>query len=210
MKKTEFYRLAGAFWRLKGHIFDYWMNWREKQYKDKRIFLYDKFNIDYIDKTVEISYKNPDTGEDAIDIIPISHFLYDKEPEPVITMLWYSNYHDGPLSGLAEYSGEKYWFDMVQNDHDTLFHIRTFGLYKLSLEELETEEKRHQLFRDMVGHHCDYGDNYAPYKGKDTITGFYEISETWEDRDYTKNECMGVFDECLLLEISCKITPPRV
>lgn len=199
MKKTEFYRLAGANWRLKHHIWDRWMDWREDQHNDKKILLYDKFDIDYIDEIVKISYKDPTTSDDVIDTIPISYFVYDKEPEPVITMLWHSNYYDGPLSGLAEYNEKKYWFDMVQDDHDTLFHIRTFGLYKLSPEELETEEKRHRLFRDMVGHHCDYGDNYAPYEGKDTTGKYYKLSETWKDYNYTKNECIGVFDECLFI-----------
>ena len=130
------------------------------------------------------------------DEIHVSYFV-DKDEDPEINMRWHCGYYDGPISGIAEYHGEHVWFRVVEWEHDNLFSIRRYGLYRLSEKEISEESYWHCLFRRHVGHHCDYGDRYAPYAGGNNPNKFYHKTKKRPKRDYTKNECLDVFDECL-------------
>lgn len=199
MDKVQFYRMYGCHYHFDSHIFDYWYDWCEKRGIDRDVIFnrYSEdhwtFDIDY--ETGEMRIKHKD-GEDRI---PLEYFWENKE-YPDIKMLWHSGYWDGPLSGMCLYNGKKYWFDceVMEHDDNNDAGIRKYGLYELSDEEVDYEEWWHNLWRFLVGHHCDYGDKYGPYKGQLTTSVFYTLQKLRKKpRDYTKNVKIGVFDECL-------------
>lgn len=66
-------------------------------------------------------------------------------------ILWDDDYCDGPLSGMLEYKDEKFYFFVYDSDFP-----RTYTVYKLSKEILEKEIYWHNLFKELVGDHCDY------------------------------------------------------
>lgn len=66
-----------------------------------------------------------------------------------VRLIWHSDFYDGPLSGLAEWQGQRYWFKR-EYDSDEL------RLYALTPDELAHEEAVHEAFRTHVGTHCDY------------------------------------------------------
>lgn len=76
-----------------------------------------------------------------------------------VRILWHSNYYDGPLSGIAEYKGEKVLFNCkkeysTKKLYDKLF--RAYELYRLTPEQWKEISYWHEEFRLFVGTHCDY------------------------------------------------------
>jgi hypothetical protein len=55
------------------------------------------------------------------------------------------DWYDGPLSGVAIYSNQAYWFE-AQPDWEPNAKVRPLFLYPLTADELATERALHQLF----------------------------------------------------------------
>ena len=157
IKRSELIRMLTISDNLENIIF----NWIDAKfhlttenvddYCDRLIVRYDSENI-------QIRLKN---GE-LLDI-PMDE-LFTEDDRPDLKMLWHVDYYDGPLSGIAEYQGERVWFAIVQlHDEEPLVPECMFGLYRLTSEELNFEEVSHQRFRDLVGSHTDYGEEYQPF-----------------------------------------------
>lgn len=68
-------------------------------------------------------------------------------------IVWSTNHYDGPAAGMAVCNGVHYWFAYRGNIDD---HPREFNLFPISQTEFKVERQRHELFRNAVGHHCDY------------------------------------------------------
>jgi hypothetical protein len=69
--------------------------------------------------------------------------------------LYHSNYYDGPISGVMETEdGRRYWFDTDAEYRPDQGY--SYLLYDLTPEEWKLEDRRHALFREHVGTHCDY------------------------------------------------------
>lgn len=71
-------------------------------------------------------------------------------------IVWSTNHYDGPAAGVAIHSGVHYWFHYLDSIDD---RPRRFGLHPLSQSEFKIERQRHELFRNYVGHHCDYDES---------------------------------------------------
>ena len=67
--------------------------------------------------------------EDEIDIAKLLQ-LDERE----VHFLWRLDYYDGPLNGLAEYQGEKVWFDFHHMDEEGLHYF--YVLYRLEQAQL--------------------------------------------------------------------------
>ncbi len=94
-----------------------------------------------------------------------------------VILLWHSGYYDGPLSGMCQFRGEKLWFECEGEDRlpgadENSERIRTFRFYRLTEEQMASEEKWYELFRENVGTHCDYSN------GKRTV-GLVRPKESW-------------------------------
>lgn len=61
-----------------------------------------------------------------------------------VRMLWYDDWYDGPLDGLATYGGREYWFAAV-DDHDRHgWHPRRYLLQPLTAEQITHEWAEHR------------------------------------------------------------------
>ncbi len=198
--KKEFFRLLGAKNNIDSYLFwmfHYWYHKNNPDLEERGPF----YNIvDVVgcptEDTITLRFDNDEKCEYTI---PLSS-MHEKDDTPAITMLWYSNYYDGPLSGLAEYKGERVWFDCVEWE-DNPWQMRTFGLYKMSAKELAYEDKWHALWNKLVGYRCDFGVDKENIEETNSDE-YFRLAEK-EDRknktkDYTKNECLGIFDESFI------------
>jgi len=69
-----------------------------------------------------------------------------------VTPLWHQSFYDGPLDGIVEFRGRKMYACIVEADFR-----EAWALYALTDEETKLIEAQHELFRQHVGTHADYG-----------------------------------------------------
>jgi hypothetical protein len=81
-----------------------------------------------------------------------------------VKRLWYVDYYDGPLSGIMDYHGKLYWYEMIDEinapyypikpdpkddrPHWTICCGRLFAVVELNSEQLEYEIESHKLFEE--------------------------------------------------------------
>ena len=117
-----------------------------------------------------------------------------------IRLCWHDDYYHGPITGLLEYHGEKYWFHMcdenLQHANDPSWH-RRYLVIELSPAQLQEEEEWHNLFREKVGTHTDY--NAQGYRepghihSQQSQVEFYRAYNEREEPDYSDNNVIGWF-----------------
>jgi len=195
--KKDFFRLLSVKHEADSYIisvFRYWQkdNGVEKPpyYKTVSIVGYPK------DDLITLRFDNNEELEFSL---PVSSF-HDKDDTEHAVMLWYSDYYDGPISGLAEYKGKKVWYEWNGNTLEPLTDMRIYDFYELSYEEVVYEESWHQFFRDNVGHHCDFvkGMHGKTNYTEESFDKFYKEMEKEEPRDYTKNKIVVTLDETFI------------
>ena len=111
-----------------------------------------------------------------------------KLPKTFVRLLWHSDYWDGPLSGLLEYEGKKYWYAKCdENDADESWY-RRFLTIELSEEQIAEEEHWHKLFQQHV--------RPGPHKlrPKEEWRLFYEPYKARTPRDLEGNQVIGWFE----------------
>jgi hypothetical protein len=67
-----------------------------------------------------------------------------------VQMLWYSEWYDGPVDGLAEYGGRQYWFADV-DDYQHSWPERRYVLHPISSEQAAREWTWHREYRMRTG-----------------------------------------------------------
>jgi len=85
-----------------------------------------------------------------------------------------SNFHNGPLSGLATYMGTTHWYHIRPFNSEDEGTPDEFILYELSGAEVEVEERRHKRFRELVGTHWD-----LDHEGRRTGRGVLKDQASW-------------------------------
>lgn len=74
-----------------------------------------------------------------------------------VKLRYINGYYDGMLSGVLEWEGKRYYFDIVdENNSDNINDAdwyRKFGLYEMTPEEWATEDHTHAEFVKYVGSH---------------------------------------------------------
>jgi hypothetical protein len=84
-----------------------------------------------------------------------------------VRLRWHFGYWDGPINGVATYDGRDYWFDAEPFDwEDEPPHSRRYFLYELTDEELAEERYWHERFRDLVGTHTEYDEEWQRLSGE--------------------------------------------
>jgi hypothetical protein len=105
-----------------------------------------------------------------------------------IEMLFFIDWYDGPLSGVARYGGTEYRFE-AEGRKDEAFALRMkdrrFFLYPTTAEEPADEEYWQQLYDEHV----------AGTKPESEKWRFYEPYEKRQGPDYTSREAIGWFIE---------------
>jgi hypothetical protein len=67
-----------------------------------------------------------------------------------VRKVWFSDWYDGPLTGVALYEGHEYWFAMVTNDDGEHwdFEPRVYVLHRLTGEQLAQAWEMHRSFTE--------------------------------------------------------------
>jgi hypothetical protein len=112
-----------------------------------------------------------------------------------VRILWHCGYWDGPLSGIALYQGQKYWFRVIDRDAEP----RAAALQSLTREQLQFEENRHTLFQQHVGTHTDYDSsgkrNVGALRPKSEWQKYYTtVPATAQQPTYEGNPIIGWFE----------------
>lgn len=111
--------------------------------------------------------------------------------------LWYSDFWDGPRSGLLLHRKQKRWFELFAESARPDFYQR-FAVIELTEAQLSEEEAWHKLFRAKVGTHTDYGKNGPQLTGRlkprAMWAEFYEPYAKRKPQDFSKNLVIGWFE----------------
>jgi len=162
MSKKEFFRGLGAHDKFYSQMIYAWFDWRKLNF-DGDWNPGSNYNAEYIRKTQEIVVTSEKFGEDRF---PAS-LMFTNDPDKV-TALWHTAWYDGPLCGVAEFEGQKVWYQVHDGTWDNTFNVWTWDLYQLSDEEYQTELKQHKLY-----------------------------DEDYKQPDYREtNKHLGLFDDC--------------
>ncbi|MEV6968645.1 hypothetical protein AB0M47_26370 [Hamadaea sp. NPDC051192] len=67
-----------------------------------------------------------------------------------VRMLWFDDWYDGPVEGLAEYEGREYWFADV-DDFEYTWPQRRYVLHPISPEQAAAEWALHRECQARTG-----------------------------------------------------------
>jgi hypothetical protein len=116
-------------------------------------------------------------------------------PRAAVRVLWTDDFWDGPPSGIAEWEGRRYRFEM--KDRSTLGldeePRRRYWLIALSSEQLREEERWQDLFCANVWTGFDYTGRLEHCAPPSEHGKFYEPYAARAAPDYSKNEVVGWF-----------------
>lgn len=69
-----------------------------------------------------------------------------------VQMLWFAEYYDGPVDGLARYGDREYWFIAIAEDQGTADDLpRRYVLHAISDRQAQVEWEDHRGFTKVVG-----------------------------------------------------------
>jgi len=205
MNKIELFSIHQKHSTADFSVWDAWFGWRLKQAGLKRHVNKDDDGYDeWHEKWLEMLHGMPhnstwrptynDTiivsfGDDETETFPLDLIVEDLDKEPDLTMLWHSDYYDGPLSGMALYNGEHVWFDCNDDPFDG---DRIYALYRLSTETKQELLRQHKLFEHHVGTHSNHDPNdHQEYSGGNDPEKYYELQKKFPKIDPTEGENLG-------------------
>lgn len=124
---------------------------------------------------------------------------YPQIPRLDVKLLWHCDFWDGPISGMLLYRTDMCWYAMiVENENDNGSWYRRFAVIRLTAEQLADEQYWHDLFRQHVGTHTDYGDDERRTLGavlpKTGWHNFYDKYDERPKRDYSTMPILGWFE----------------
>ena len=74
-----------------------------------------------------------------------------------VTIVWFTDWWDGPVEGMATYQGRDCWFRAIfDTGADEWTSPRRCCLYELTPDERERLRARHRLWEQHVGGNCCY------------------------------------------------------
>jgi hypothetical protein len=87
---------------------------------------------------------------------------------------------------------------VAENNADCRDWFRRFAIIRLFPEQRAEEQRRHDLFREMVGKHTDY-DEYGQravgaLEPRERWPAFYDAYRHRAPRDFSQNEVIGWFE----------------
>jgi hypothetical protein len=109
-----------------------------------------------------------------------------------VTFLWFNDFHDGPLAGLAEMNGTRYLLDMI--DRNVLGdeqEDRRYWLIATTEDQLSEEVRWHDLFCNQVGTHFDLTDRTQPSRESIDMDSFHAAYRKRVPPDYSQNDVVS-------------------
>lgn len=81
-----------------------------------------------------------------VDIVHAASRLSGLTELSEVRKVWFSDWYDGPLTGVALYEGREYWFVMVTNDYGEHwdFEPRVYVLHRLAEVQLAQAWEMHR------------------------------------------------------------------
>ncbi|MEJ2749462.1 MAG: hypothetical protein P8183_16395 [Anaerolineae bacterium] len=123
--------------------------------------------------------------------------LLPKVEKGQFKLLWHCDYWDGAKSGMLLYKDKKHWFQ-VFNENDDKDYYRRFAIVELSESQLAEEESWHELFREKVGTHTDYGESgkraVGTLKPQELWSEFYNAYKNRSPQDFSNNQVVAWFE----------------
>jgi hypothetical protein len=141
----------------------------------------------------------PTFGE--ISVTPEGFRVVPQVSRAAVRLLWYSDFWDGPRSGMLEFNGERCWFEVVgeNEDEDLRGRCRRFVIVRLTAEQFAEECRWHESFREHVGWHTDYVEDvpgrYEGLRPREEWEAFYEPYKGRVPLDLTGDEVLGWFED---------------
>lgn len=115
-----------------------------------------------------------------------------------VRLLWHFDFYDGPISGMLLFNGRRCWFQMVAENEEPNGWYRRFLIVALSEEQIATEERWHELFREHVGHHTDYDAeghrNSGTTRPREEWDHFYRPYGQREPLDLSRNDVLAYLE----------------
>jgi len=200
MNKVELYTVYQKHASIDFTIWDEWFRWRLKQIDHPRHMgkddpEYDDWHTAWLEQLhlmpAHYDWRPTDDGivitwADGEETIPFEGVVEDLDKEPDLQMLWHNGYYDGPLSGMAMYNDEHVWFDCI---NETDYGDRIFALYRLDEKTKDEMYRRHRLFQELVGYHCDHDPNvHVEFVGCDKNQDYYKLQKKFPTVDVTAGE----------------------
>lgn len=107
-----------------------------------------------------------------------------------VEWLYANDWWDGPISGVCEYEGKRYYAKYVSENRN---RVRRYKLLDMPEAEWVSEDARHTLFVACVGDHfCMSGnDRGSEIKPQSMWKNFYDVYPA-DSRDETDYESMPV------------------
>jgi hypothetical protein len=113
-------------------------------------------------------------------------------PRAEVCILWVNDFYDVPLQGMAEVSGDRCLFEIIDRDSlGTENETYRYWLIALTPEQRREEEGWHDLFCRKVGTHFDYTGRPALSVDKVCPDEFYGPYSHQMRPDYAGNEIVG-------------------
>lgn len=111
-----------------------------------------------------------------------------------VQVLWFDNWYDGPVAGLAEWRGDQYWFNTA-NDRWYAECPRQFVLLRVPRVDLDREWAIHRDFEESVGtHFCDHlNDDERRHRPNPDEQAFWERHPEEDEDRYRHYPAVGRF-----------------
>ena len=113
------------------------------------------------------------------------------------SLLWISDFWDGPISGMLLHAGREQWFEMFRenDDDDSLDQwYRRYAVVALTAEQMAKEHEVHEDFRRYVGTYWDVG-SPGVYRPEEEHHLFYDKHlEYCRTRRFDENEVIAWFE----------------
>lgn len=113
-------------------------------------------------------------------------------------ILWETDCYDGPICGICEFEGNKYYFDMFEEAEpftDSEWY-RRYHVYRLEDEVLAYEIESHKRFQRITNAHYNYRNDpkLQVFEPKEKLSDFYNWRGKFPDTRDSEKTLIGYFE----------------
>lgn len=116
-----------------------------------------------------------------------------------VKILFYSNYWDGPLTGLCEYENKIYRYDVLDegdwDEENDEWLPRVYNVFEIEPWQLTYELYWHSLFCSNIATHTEYDKKLVSPLFNIKNNDFYKKQrKEYKKIDYSNNTIIGTFE----------------
>ena len=104
-----------------------------------------------------------------------AYYTKPQIPNKKVKWLWWDDYYDGPLCGMTEIKGQRFWAIMKTTKLSVL--SKDYAIYQLSKKRQDYEERKHELWlkcwevEQLINTYDAYKFYWAMTKESDLVFG---------------------------------------